>query len=159
MILEFQFSQLLYLGKFILKYFSQFNNFIFHRAIFLCSITTTSNCLTASRDEGVWNRTLLAGVKVSEILVTHLAVLTCQNLFQILEIIFISGLLIEPSVFDNFMMILVLFMSIATVGSSYALLVSILVENFLALSMVNVTVFMPIMVLSGTIWWVKFLHL
>lgn len=89
---------------------------------------------------------------MSEILATHLTFSTCQNIFQVLEIIFVSGLLIEPRIFDHFVIIFILFMFIATIGSLLALLASILFENYAILTQVNVAGFLIIMVLEGALW-------
>jgi hypothetical protein len=112
---------------------------------------TTSNCLTASRRE-FWNRTLLTGTKISEIFATQLVFATAQNLFQVLEIIFVSGLMIERKIFEHFFLIFILFMLIATVGSSIALLLSILVENYGPLTQIMMTAFLIVTVLQGTLW-------
>jgi len=42
------------------------------RLIFFLAVTVTSIIIIVERDEGVWDRTLVAGVSTNEILVSHM---------------------------------------------------------------------------------------
>lgn len=70
-------------------------HFSFFRMIFFLATLITSTIFINDRLEGIWDRTLVAGIKPSEMLLAHIICQSTIMLIQCIEIVLLAGVVFE----------------------------------------------------------------
>lgn len=86
--------------------------------------------LTSDRKEGMWNRSLLAGVRVLELMVAHALMNSLLVFIQLIELVVLVHVLVDFEMVGNYAVgILMLFLSSVT-GMMVGIVLSTMVEDF-----------------------------
>lgn len=108
--------------------------------------------IAQSRMEGVWNRSLLAGVKVTEIVLAN--VIQCAFVSIIMAAQMILGLyaLTDIEVIGNMWMVVYMIVACTFNGYLLGFFISILTESFLVINgLISAQAFYGVMI-TGVIW-------
>lgn len=100
----------------------------------------------------MWNRTLLAGVTTSEILLVYVFMFIIIDILQMLALKSTMMLLYDLSIIGSELHIGMFALMIYMVGSSFGLLTSIYTNKVLAINCAGVLVFAICGTLSGSFW-------
>ncbi|KAL1498317.1 hypothetical protein ABEB36_009133 [Hypothenemus hampei] len=120
--------------------------------LFFMGSMMTSQIIITDRKEGVWDRSIVAGVTSLEITITHFILQAAIMLLQSSEVLlFIFGVYGYPYVGDFLTMFLIAYLG-GICGMVYGFWVSVICEDH---SQANISVtggFLPMMLLCGLIW-------
>ncbi|KAH0950241.1 hypothetical protein HN011_009186 [Eciton burchellii] len=120
--------------------------------IFFLAITISSTIIMTDRKEGLWNRSLVQGVKPWEILLTHIltqiAIIIIHNIVIISLCFPVWGLQCKGSLF---IVILFTFL-IALCGMMYGFMLSITCTNHMMAYFATTGSFFPLIFLGGCLW-------
>jgi ABC-type polysaccharide/polyol phosphate export permease len=103
------------------------------------------------RMEGVWNRTLLSGVKLSEIYAANLLQCACYSLITTTEMICSIIIIVEVESKDILIAIVLLF-ECSIVGFLIGLTLSIVSNDFAFVGYVGIAILLIFFILSGIVW-------
>lgn len=101
------------------------------------------------RKEGFWNRTLLAGVSTSEIMLAHVLLNSVILFIQLLEVIILIGIVFETPNFGSLVMVALFLTLLGNAGMFYGLLLSCLCTDFMQVSFALLGTSQPMIALAG----------
>ncbi|XP_030754576.1 ABC transporter G family member 23-like [Sitophilus oryzae] len=120
--------------------------------LFFMGSTMTSQIIITDRREGVWDRSIVAGVTSLEITLTHFLLQAGVMFVQTIEVlVMIFGLYQYPFI-GNWILIIFMAYWVGICGMAYGFWVSVICEDH---SQANISVsggFLPMMLLCGLIW-------
>ncbi|XP_076266304.1 ABC transporter G family member 23-like isoform X2 [Rhynchophorus ferrugineus] len=120
--------------------------------LFFMGATMTSQIIITDRKEGVWDRSIVAGVTSLEITLTHFLIQAAVVLVQTMEILILIFGVYRYSFIGNPVLIIFIAYCAGICGMAYGFWVSAICGDH---SQANISVsggFLPMMLLSGLIW-------
>ncbi|XP_055325391.1 ABC transporter G family member 23 [Sitodiplosis mosellana] len=118
---------------------------------FLATLVTAAVFIT-DRMEGVWERTLVAGISTTELLLAHIVTQSVIVFLQCTEVIFFIGVVFgTENNGDNLTVILLLSLT-GFAGMLFGMLISIFCESHTMANFVSTGAFYPMIVLCGLLW-------
>lgn len=122
-------------------------------------------CLNAfvfldERLSGFWNRTLLSGVNVFELILSHFIVQTIVLVIQLFEIFFLTKLIFPLQEYDKMILIILIFNSVQFCGLFFGMCVSCLADNMLKVQFSLTGLAQSMLIISGEFsYFVKFKYI
>lgn len=92
--------------------------------IFFLATLITSTIFINDRLEGIWDRTLVAGIKPLEMLIAHIVTQTFVMLVQCLEIVFLAAVVFETANKGNDLTVVLLLMLLGFAGMCYGMCIT-----------------------------------
>ncbi|KAJ8945137.1 hypothetical protein NQ318_001602 [Aromia moschata] len=120
--------------------------------IFFMGAIMTSQIIITDRHDGVWDRSIVAGVTSLEITITHFVLQACVVVIQALEMMVVVYAVVQQSYNGNiWLMYFIVFLQ-GLCGMSYGFWVSVISTNHSMANTVLTGIFLPMMMLSGLMW-------
>jgi len=110
------------------------------------------SAIAQSRTEGIWNRTLLSGVKTSEILLAHIITFIISDVIQVIVFKIASVILYDFDILGSQWTLGCLCLLMCIVGSCIGLLISIFTNNVLFVNSAGMMVFFACGSQCGIYW-------
>lgn len=101
------------------------------------------------RKEGFWNRTLLAGVTTSEMMLAHIMIHSMILLIQLIEVVVLVSLVFEAQNNGSFLIVILILALLGAAGMFFGLLLSCVCEDFMQANLVMTGMSQPMIVLAG----------
>lgn len=122
---------------------------VIFRMIFFLATLITSTIFITDRLEGIWDRTLVAGISTSELLLAHIITQSTVMLVQCAEIVILAAFIFNTHNYgDNFTVILLLMM-LGFSGMLYGLFISIFCDSHTMANFMATGSFYPMIILCG----------
>lgn len=120
--------------------------------IFGVSSALTIAALISERREGFWNRTLLAGVSILEIMMAHVIINVTILLVQLFEILTLLVLIFETNTHGSYFIVSLMMSLLGCCGLFFGLWVSCVCTEFMQANLLMTGITQPMIVLSGLFW-------
>jgi len=120
--------------------------------IFFLATLITSTIFINDRLEGIWDRTLVGGIKPSEMLLAHIICQSTVMLIQCLEIVFLAAVVFETSNRGNDFTVVFLLMLLGFAGMCFGLFISIFCDSHTMANFMATGSFYPMIILCGILW-------
>lgn len=115
---------------------------------FLASMLTSS-AFVSDRLDGIWNRILLADVKSSEVLASHIITNVFTLLLFSIEFIVITKYIYELENHGSEMLACFMILLVGLAAISYGLAVSVLANDYMTATFASSVIFFPMMIMCG----------
>ncbi|CAG9805437.1 unnamed protein product [Chironomus riparius] len=125
---------------------------LFSQVLLLCGILFSISSISQSRIEGIWNRTILAGVTTSEILAVQLFIQLINDIFQVVVFKLLFKVLFDIKIEGNDLLLGVIYLLLCIAGSCIGLFVSLHTNNFAVVNSAGTLVFFTCGGLCGGFW-------
>lgn len=120
--------------------------------IFFLATLITSTIFITDRLEGIWDRTLVAGISTTELLLAHIITQSTVMLVQCAEIVILATFIFDTNNHgDNFTVVLLLMM-LGFAGMLYGLFISIFCDSHTMANFMATGSFYPMIILCGKFW-------
>ncbi|KAG5674743.1 hypothetical protein PVAND_004694 [Polypedilum vanderplanki] len=120
--------------------------------VFFLATLITSTIFITDRLEGVWDRTLVAGISTTELLIAHIITQSTVMLVQCCEIVILAAFIFDTeNRGDNFTVIFLL-MLLGFSGMLYGLFISIFCDSHTMANFMATGSFYPMIILCGIFW-------
>lgn len=117
--------------------------------IFFLATLITSTIFITDRLEGIWDRTLVAGISTTELLIAHILTQSVVMLLQCVEIVILAGVIFDTKNHgDNFTVVLLLLL-LGFSGMLYGLFISIFCDSHTMANFMATGSFYPMIILCG----------
>lgn len=120
--------------------------------MFFLGATLTSTIIVTDRQEGVWDRSIVAGVTSLEIVVTHFATQFCLVVLQTCELIVLTFVIYDKDFEGDMWLIFLFTLFQGVVGMVFGFWISVVSDNHTAANIVCTGMFYPMIVLCGLVW-------
>uniref|UniRef100_A0A182R677 Uncharacterized protein n=1 Tax=Anopheles funestus TaxID=62324 RepID=A0A182R677_ANOFN len=120
--------------------------------IFFLATLITATIFITDRLEGVWDRTIVAGITALELLLAHIITQTSIMLLQCLEIILLATFLFDAQNQGSNITVVGLLMLLGFAGMLYGLLISIFCDAHSTANFMATGSFYPMIILCGILW-------
>ncbi|XP_053661277.1 ABC transporter G family member 20 [Anopheles marshallii] len=120
--------------------------------IFFLATLITATIFITDRLEGVWDRTIVAGITALELLLAHIITQTSIMLLQCLEIILLATFLFDAQNQGSNITVVGLLMLLGFAGMLYGLLISIFCDAHSTANFMATGSFYPMIILCGIMW-------
>lgn len=101
------------------------------------------------RKQGFWNRTLLAGVQTSEMMVAHIMIHSLILMIQLIEVIVLVGLVFKTENHGSFFIVIMILALLGWAGMFFGLMLSCICEDFMQANLFMTGISQPMIVLAG----------
>jgi hypothetical protein len=118
----------------------------------LSGILFSVSSIGQNRIEGIWNRTILAGVKTSEILVVNIFILLVNDVLQVLIFNASFKVIFDMKVEGNELALGLIYFLLCVTGNSIGLTITILTNSFSVISSAGIVIFFICGGLGGGFW-------
>uniref|UniRef100_A0A0K8TRC9 Putative abc transporter g family member 20-like isoform x2 n=1 Tax=Tabanus bromius TaxID=304241 RepID=A0A0K8TRC9_TABBR len=118
---------------------------------FLATLITTAVFIT-ERSDGVWDRTLIAGISTSEMLIAHIMLQSVIMILQCLEIVVYISLVFNTQNNGNNFTVIALLVLTGFSGMLFGLLISVYCKTHTMANFVATGAFYPMIMLCGLLW-------
>ncbi|KAJ8920069.1 hypothetical protein NQ315_011723 [Exocentrus adspersus] len=120
--------------------------------IFFMGAMMTSQIIITDRHDGVWDRSIVAGVTSLEITVTHFILQASVLIIQVIEMLIVVYAVIKQD-YAGYMWLMYFIVYLQGLcGMSYGFWVSVISVNHSMANTVLTGIFLPMMMLSGLMW-------
>ncbi|GAB0099833.1 ABC transporter G family member 20 [Sergentomyia squamirostris] len=120
--------------------------------IFFLATLVTSTIFITDKLDGVWDRTLIAGISVTELLVAHVFTQSVIMIIQCLEVVLYAWYVFNAENRGDNVTVIGLLTLLGFAGMFYGLLISIFCESHTTASFVATGSFYPMIILCGLLW-------
>lgn len=120
--------------------------------VFFLATLVTSTIFITDKLDGVWDRTLIAGITVTELLFAHVVIQSVIMLIQCLEVVGYAAYFFNAENRGDTLTVTSLFVLLGFAGMLYGLLISIFCESHITASFVATGSFYPMIILCGIFW-------
>lgn len=120
--------------------------------IFNSAAGLTIASIVYERKEGLWNRTLLAGVSTLEVMTAHVIINVTILLIQLLEILVLMYLIFDTNSQGSYSIVCLMMALVGCTGLFFGLFVSCVSTEILQTHLLMTGITQPITVLSGMFW-------
>ncbi|KAL0276662.1 UNVERIFIED_CONTAM: hypothetical protein PYX00_004185 [Menopon gallinae] len=120
-------------------------------AVFLTMGISTS-AITTERTEGIWERTIVAGVSPTEILIFHTITLSLVSIVQILEIFVLTFTIFDMDCEGDKLTVFFLVYIQSIAGITFGICVSVITKTVTEANYASVGLFYPFITLTGCFW-------
>lgn len=122
------------------------------RVLLLSGILFSISSVAQCRMEGIWNRTILAGVTTSEILAVQIFIMLIYDVIQVFMFKLAFIFLFDIKIMGNEWLLVLICLLICMAGSSLGLIVSIHTNNVAIVNSAGVIIFFTCGGLCGGFW-------
>ncbi|XP_057341035.1 ABC transporter G family member 20-like [Microplitis mediator] len=119
---------------------------------FFLATSVSSSIIIADRHEGVWNRSLVQGVKTSEILISHLLTQITVIIVQVTVTTVIAFVQYSLDCRGSLAVVILLIFLMGICGMCYGFLVSVMCTSHTIANYITTGSFYPVILLCGCIW-------
>ncbi|XP_053695189.1 ABC transporter G family member 20 [Sabethes cyaneus] len=120
--------------------------------IFFLATLITATIFITDRLEGVWDRTLVAGITALELLLAHIITQTSIMLLQCVEIILLATFVFDVQNQGSNVTVVGLLMLLGFAGMLYGLLISIFCDAHSTANFMATGSFYPMIIMCGILW-------
>ncbi|XP_022905337.1 ABC transporter G family member 20-like [Onthophagus taurus] len=120
--------------------------------MFFLGTTMTSSIMIQDRLEGVWDRSIVAGVSSVEIVLTHFITQFIIICIQVIEVMIITFLFYKIEYVGNIALITFMVVLQGVCGMVFGFWISIISENHNMANIIATGTFYPIILLCGLVW-------
>lgn len=120
--------------------------------VFFLATLITSTIFITDKLDGVWDRTLIAGITVTELLIAHIVIQSVIMLVQCFEVVGYAAFFFNAENRGDTVTVTALFALLGFAGMLYGLLISIFCESHITASFVATGSFYPMIILCGIFW-------
>lgn len=120
--------------------------------IFFLATLITATIFITDRLEGVWDRTLVAGITALELLLAHIITQTSIMLVQCIEIILLATFIFDAQNQGSNITVVGLLMLLGFAGMLYGLLISIFCDAHSTANFMATGSFYPMIIMCGILW-------
>ncbi|CAG9862958.1 unnamed protein product [Phyllotreta striolata] len=120
--------------------------------MFFMGAMMTSQIIITDRHDGVWDRSIVAGVTSMEITITHLVLQATICIFQTLELLIVVFAVYQQEYLGSLWLIYLMIYLQGICGMSYGFWVSVISTDHSMANTVLTGIFLPMMMLSGLMW-------
>ncbi|EAT33290.1 AAEL014428-PA [Aedes aegypti] len=120
--------------------------------IFFLATLITATIFITDRLEGVWDRTLVAGITALELLLAHIITQTSIMLLQCVEIILLATFIFDAQNQGSNITVVGLLMLLGFAGMLYGLLISIFCDAHSTANFMATGSFYPMIIMCGILW-------
>ncbi|XP_058116541.1 ABC transporter G family member 20 [Anopheles ziemanni] len=120
--------------------------------IFFLATLITATIFITDRLEGVWDRTIVAGITALELLLAHIITQTSIMLLQCVEIVLLATFLFDAQNQGSNITVVGLLMLLGFAGMLYGLLISIFCDAQSTANFMATGSFYPMIILCGILW-------
>ncbi|CAG9829052.1 unnamed protein product [Diabrotica balteata] len=122
------------------------------KTMFFMGSMMTSQIIITDRHDGVWDRSIVAGVTSLEITLTHIVLQASVCVIQAAEALFVAYLYYKHAFMGNLVLMYALIYLSGICGISYGFWISVVSVNHLVANLVITGMFFPMMSLCGLMW-------
>lgn len=119
---------------------------------FFLATAVSSSVIISDQQEGIWSRSLVQGVKTSEILIAHLLTQLSVILIQVTVTLCISFLQFNLGCKGSMITVIFMIMLMGICGMCYGFLISVCCTSHTVANFITTGSFYPIILLCGCIW-------
>ncbi|CAG9819085.1 unnamed protein product [Phaedon cochleariae] len=120
--------------------------------MFFMGAMMTSQIIIMDRHEGVWDRSIVAGVTSMEITVTHLMLQASIAIFQTVEMLIVVFAIYQQTYSGSILLIYLMVYLQGICGMCYGFWVSVISTDHSMANIIVTGAFLPMMMLSGMMW-------
>ncbi|XP_056637728.1 uncharacterized protein LOC130445863 [Diorhabda sublineata] len=120
--------------------------------MFFMGAIMTSQIIITDRHDGVWDRSIVAGVSSLEITITHLIIQASICIIQTGELLFVVFLIYRQEYFGSIWLIYFMVYLQGVCGMAYGFWISVISTDHSMANTVLTGIFLPMMMLSGLMW-------
>lgn len=117
--------------------------------IFFLATLITSTIFITDRLEGIWDRTLVAGISTSELLLAHIITQSTVMLVQCAEIVILAAFIFETHNHGDNLTVVLLLMMLGFAGMLFGLFISIFCDSHTMANFMATGSFYPMIILCG----------
>lgn len=117
--------------------------------LFYTAAGISISVFTTERKSGVWNRTLLAGVDIVELLISHISVESSILLVQLIEVIVLAQFVFKSGIDGSYLLVAALFAILGFAGMCFGVSVSCFSDNLMQSNLLLTGLAQPMMIISG----------
>lgn len=117
--------------------------------IFFLATLITSTIFITDRLEGIWDRTLVAGISTTELLLAHIITQSSVMFLQCIEIVILSAFIFDTQNHGDNATVIVLLMMLGFAGMLYGLFISIFCDSHTMANFMATGSFYPMIILCG----------
>jgi len=119
------------------------------RMIFFLATLITSTIFITDRLEGIWDRTLVAGISTTELLMAHIITQSTVMLVQCTEIVVLAAFIFDTENHGDNLTVILLLMMLGFAGMLYGLFISIFCDSHTMANFMATGSFYPMIILCG----------
>ncbi len=127
--------------------------------IFFLATLITSTIFITDRLEGIWDRTLVAGVSTTELLIAHIITQSVVMLMQCAEIVILAAFIFNTQNNGDSFTVIFLLMLLGFSGMLYGLFISIFCDSHTMANFMATGSFYPMVILCGRLNFENYLNL
>ncbi|XP_074031881.1 ABC transporter G family member 23 [Leptinotarsa decemlineata] len=120
--------------------------------IFFLGAIMTSHVVVKERQEGIWDRSIVAGVTSLEILTTHFILLGSLSIIQTLGMFLVTYIIYQQEYVGSLILMMIIVYLQAIGGMSLGFLVSVISTDHTMATISVSGIFFPMMMLNGLLW-------
>ncbi|CAH1102725.1 unnamed protein product [Psylliodes chrysocephalus] len=120
--------------------------------MFFMGAMMTSQIIITDRHDGVWDRSIVAGVTSLEITITHMVLQASICIFQTLELLVVVYAIYQQEYVGSLWLMYLMIYLQGICGMSYGFWVSVISTDHSMANTVLTGIFLPMMMLSGLMW-------
>lgn len=120
--------------------------------IFFLATLITSTIFITDRLEGIWDRTLVAGISTTELLLAHIITQSTVMLLQCIEIVVLAAFIFNTENNGDNLTVIVLLMLLGFSGMLYGLFISIFCDSHTMANFMATGSFYPMIICCGIFW-------
>lgn len=117
--------------------------------LFYTAAGISISVFTTDRKNGVWNRTLLAGVDIVELMLSHISVESMILLVQLIEVIILAQFVFKSGCDGSYFLVSALFGLLGLAGMCFGISVSCFSDNLMQSNLLLTGLAQPMMIISG----------
>lgn len=117
--------------------------------IFFLATLITSTIFITDRLEGIWDRTLVAGISTTELLLAHIITQSTVMFLQCIEIVILSAFIFDTQNHGDNATVILLLMMLGFAGMLYGLFISIFCDSHTMANFMATGSFYPMIILCG----------
>ncbi|KAG5863187.1 hypothetical protein JTB14_030928, partial [Gonioctena quinquepunctata] len=119
---------------------------------FFIGAIMTCQIIVEERHKGIWDRSIVTGVKALEIIITHFILLATISMIQVLALFIITYVAYHEIYLGSiFLMYLIVYLQ-AVCGMGFGFCVSVLSTDLTMATLLTAGMFFPMVILNGSIW-------
>ncbi|XP_039445966.1 ABC transporter G family member 20 [Culex pipiens pallens] len=134
----------------------EFTNFmapgVIMTMVFFLATLITATIFITDRLEGVWDRTLVAGITALELLLAHIMTQTSIMLLQCIEIVLLATFVFDVQNQGSNAVVIGLLMLLGFAGMLFGLLISIFCDAHSTANFMATGTFYPMIIMCGIMW-------
>lgn len=120
--------------------------------LFLASSYETAMLFIEDRQSGIWNRSILLGVEISELIIAHAIMHLLFILLTIIEILVVGRIVLNLNFEGNYLLVLTFFIVSSLSGQFFGMYVSCVCNDIIKACLILTGVSQSTLLISGIFW-------